>query len=65
MSARVIPIGPARQARAARRLGQRAGVAHWHPGFICPACWHRAFHIGRATAECGKCGAAYPIAAAR
>ena len=29
---------------------------------ICPSCGHKAFTVGRATAECAKCGRPMPLA---
>lgn len=30
-------------------------------GSACPACGHRAWHVGRHSAECGRCGTALPL----
>ena len=31
-------------------------------GGACPGCGHRAWHVGRRSAECGRCGTALPLA---
>jgi len=36
----------------------------YRTGTACPGCGARAFLIGRASVECGRCGTAMPIAPA-
>lgn len=43
--------------------GRRGCIPVYSPGLPmrCPSCGHGAFSIGRATAECGRCGMALPL----
>lgn len=68
MSARVVPIATARQpgrsARpAAMALAGRLAIPAYVPGRVnrCVQCHHEAFHVGRLTAECGRCGLPLPV----
>ena len=40
-------------------------LSRYEPGMACPGCQHRAFHIGRQSAECARCGTALPLAPGR
>ena len=44
--------------------GRRGCVPIYVPGapMRCVACGSGAFHVGRTTAECGRCGMAMPLA---
>lgn len=33
----------------------------YQAGASCPGCGHRAWHVGRRDAECGRCATALPL----
>ncbi|HEU4958988.1 MAG TPA: hypothetical protein VFT56_01155 [Sphingomonas sp.] len=43
---------------------QRGYLPVYRTGTACPGCGYRAFLVGRASAECGRCGTALPLAPA-
>lgn len=57
------PVRPA--AKPATTIRRRGYLVQYRDGMDCPGCGHGAFHIGRQSAECGKCGTALPFAPAR
>lgn len=44
-------------------LASRGYQVNWRTGTRCPACDCGSFMLGRASAECVRCGAALPLAA--
>ena len=55
------PIAPT----VRENIRERGYVIRYRDGMECPGCGHGAFHIGRLSAECGKCGTALPLAPTR
>ncbi len=61
-----LPVRRLNQAERIRRaIAQRGYSLRYEPGMACPGCQHRAFHIGRQSAECARCGTALPLAPGR
>lgn len=56
------PIAPATVAAA---VPQRGYAILYRDGMDCPGCGHGAFHVGRQSAECGRCGTALGLAPAK
>jgi ribosomal protein S27AE len=43
-------------------LARDGQPATYQPGQACPCCGWMAWHVGRSTAECARCGEALPLA---
>ncbi len=62
-AATVLPVRRLNQFERVRRtIAQRGYSIRYEAGIACPGCQHRAFLVGRSSAECARCGTALPLA---